>query len=210
MKPIRWLTESSVVSMLPFGRSPTRVVSLKLIFTLLAAVDVAAPLCGFVASSKTFKEAIACNCVAFSSTFPKQENARGKRKRKVGQIIFRLILVFVFFPFCRSHRNRFSFWKIGIAYHHALGQWCESSVVKGHVEIWHQLQLLNHGAIHRYYLQRLGTLKQPSMSPIHPAVWPLMSLTNLPHCSASVGLFWVSVNIKVFLLVRLFVERRRI
>lgn len=64
------LTESSVVSMLPFGRSPTRVVSLKLILTLLAAVDVAAPRCGFVASSKTFKEAIACNCVAFSSTFP--------------------------------------------------------------------------------------------------------------------------------------------
>lgn len=53
------LTESSVVSILPFGRS--NVVSLKLIFTLLAAVDVAVPLCGFVASSKTFNEAIACS-----------------------------------------------------------------------------------------------------------------------------------------------------
>lgn len=63
-------TESSVVSILPFGRSPTNVVSLKLILTLLAAVDVATPRCGFVASSNTFKEAIACNCVAFSSTLP--------------------------------------------------------------------------------------------------------------------------------------------
>lgn len=64
-------TESSVVSMItPFGRSPTKGVSLKLILALLAAVDVAAPRCGFVASSKTFKEAIACNCVAFSSTLP--------------------------------------------------------------------------------------------------------------------------------------------
>lgn len=63
-------TESSVVSILPFGRSPASVVSLKLILTLLAAVDVATPRCGFVASSNTFKEAIACNCVAFSSTFP--------------------------------------------------------------------------------------------------------------------------------------------
>lgn len=68
--------------MLPFGRSPTSVVSLKLIFTLLAAVLVAAPLCGFVASSKTFKEAIACNCVAFSSTFPAQTANGIKRKRK--------------------------------------------------------------------------------------------------------------------------------
>lgn len=58
------------MSIFPFGRSPTKVVSLKLIFTWLAAVDVAAPRCGFVASSRTFKEAIACNCVAFSSTLP--------------------------------------------------------------------------------------------------------------------------------------------
>lgn len=56
--------------MMPFGRSPTRVVSLKLILTLLAAVDVAAPRCGFVASNRTLREAIACSCVAFSSTFP--------------------------------------------------------------------------------------------------------------------------------------------
>lgn len=70
MNSMNVFTDSSVVSMFPFGRSPTRVVSLKLILTLLAAVDVAAPLCGFVASSNTFKEAIACNCVAFSSTLP--------------------------------------------------------------------------------------------------------------------------------------------
>lgn len=56
--------------MFPFGRSPTNVVSLKLILTLFAAVNVAVPLCGFVASNSTLSDAIACNCVAFSSTFP--------------------------------------------------------------------------------------------------------------------------------------------
>jgi len=65
------ITESRVVSMLPFGRSLANVVSFKLILTWFAAVDVAAPLCGLVASSKTFNDAIACNCVAFSSTLPK-------------------------------------------------------------------------------------------------------------------------------------------
>lgn len=64
------LTESNVVSILPLGRSPANVVSFKLSFTWLAAVDVAAPRCGFVASSSTFKEAMACNWVAFSSTLP--------------------------------------------------------------------------------------------------------------------------------------------
>lgn len=64
------LTESIVVSKFPFGRSPASAVSFKLNLTWFAAVDVAAPLCGFVASSSTFNDAIACNCVAFSSTFP--------------------------------------------------------------------------------------------------------------------------------------------
>lgn len=92
---MQYLTESSVVSMLPFGRSPTSVVSLKLIFTLLAAVDVAAPLCGFVASSKTFKEAIACNCVAFSSTFPTKKRQRKSDNENVGEITFELIFIVV-------------------------------------------------------------------------------------------------------------------
>lgn len=65
------LTLSSCVSMLPFGRSDVKLVSRKLILTWLAADVEAAPLCGFVASSSTFSEAIACSCVAFSSTLPK-------------------------------------------------------------------------------------------------------------------------------------------
>lgn len=65
------LTESIVVSIFPFGRSVlAKVVSFKLILTWLAADVVAAPRCGFVASKRTFSDAIACNCVAFSSTLP--------------------------------------------------------------------------------------------------------------------------------------------
>lgn len=64
------LTESIVVSIFPFGRSLAKVVSLKLILTWFAADDVAAPRWGLVASSSTFNDAIACSCVAFSSTLP--------------------------------------------------------------------------------------------------------------------------------------------
>lgn len=52
-----------------------RVVSLDAAPEYWAAVDVAAPLCGLVASSSTFSEAIACSCVAFSSTLPEQQQS---------------------------------------------------------------------------------------------------------------------------------------
>ena len=66
----RVLTESIVVSIFPFGRSLAKVVSFRLILTWFAADEVAAPRCGLVASSSTFSDAIACSCVAFSSTLP--------------------------------------------------------------------------------------------------------------------------------------------
>ena len=57
--------------MFPLGRSAAAsVVSLRFILTWFAADDVAAPRCGLVASNSTLSEAIACSCVAFSSTFP--------------------------------------------------------------------------------------------------------------------------------------------
>lgn len=59
---------------IPFGISVmldgASIVSCLAALTWFAAELVAAPFCGFVASSSTFREAIACNCVAFSSTLP--------------------------------------------------------------------------------------------------------------------------------------------
>lgn len=101
------------MSILPFGRS--NVVSLKLILTLLAAVDVAVPLCGFVASSRTFNEAIACSCVAFSSTLP-------------------AVNEFVHFKSIRSGMLS------SHTYRHASDQWCESLIAVVRVEISHQSQ----------------------------------------------------------------------
>lgn len=56
---------------MPLGRSDVRFVSRRLIFTWLAADVEAAPRCGLVASSSTFREAMACSWVAFSSTLPR-------------------------------------------------------------------------------------------------------------------------------------------
>lgn len=78
---IFWLTESRLTSpmapAMPLGTSEAAdeggSASAVSCLMWLAADVVAAPFWGFVASRSTFKEAIACNCVAFSSTFPEKK-----------------------------------------------------------------------------------------------------------------------------------------
>lgn len=49
----------------------------------LAADVVVAPFCGLVASKSTFSDAIACNCVAFSSTLPESIKLRRNNNEKI-------------------------------------------------------------------------------------------------------------------------------
>lgn len=74
----------------PFGISGmldgASIVSCLAALTWFAAELVAAPFCGFVASRSTFREAMACSCVAFSSTLPKTLPKRAQLILKTGKV----------------------------------------------------------------------------------------------------------------------------